>query len=268
MNAILIAVIPVAIIGILCAAMLVVASKVMAVKEDERFPAVRECLPGANCGACGYAGCDGYAKALCEDNSVPANLCVPGGASCAKELSEMLGVEFEDVAAQVAVVHCLGDCSATEDMVDYRGMESCAAAKMIFGGKGKCGFGCLGLGDCAKACPEEAICINDGIARVYTPNCVGCGICVKTCPNNIIALHKAVRSTVVSCNNKDKGAVTRKACSSGCIGCKRCEKACEYDAIKVTNNLAAIDYEKCTNCGACAEVCTTKCIKIYDLNCN
>ena len=260
MNAILIAVIPVAIIGIICAVMLVVASKLMAVKEDERFPAVRACLPGANCGACGFAGCDGYAKALCENENTLANLCVPGGASCAKELSRVLGVEVGEVEAQVAAVHCMGDCRATEDLVDYRGMESCAAAEMIFGGKGKCGWGCLGLGDCAKACPQDAICIRDGIAHVYTPDCIGCGICVKTCPNHLIALHKAQKTTVVSCSNKDKGALTRKACSSGCIGCKKCEKACEYDAIKVTNNLAVIDYSKCTSCGACAVLCTTGCI--------
>ncbi|MBR1731383.1 MAG: RnfABCDGE type electron transport complex subunit B [Ruminococcus sp.] len=264
MDAILIAVIPVAIIGIICAVMLVVASKVMAVKENEKFPAVRDCLPGANCGACGFAGCDGYAKALAENENTPTNLCVPGGAACARELSEVLGVEFEDVAAQVAVVHCLGDCNVTEDRVDYRGMESCAAAKMIFGGKGKCGYGCLGLGDCARACPQEAICIQDGIARVYTPDCIGCAICVKTCPNHLISLHNADKVTVVTCSNKDKGALTRKACSNGCIGCKKCEKTCEFDAIKVLNNLAVIDYSKCTSCGACAEVCMTKCIKIYN----
>lgn len=263
MNDILVAVISVAIIGILCAVMLVVASKVMAVKEDERIPKVRGCLPGANCGACGFAGCDGYAKALCEDSSTPTNLCVPGGATCAKEISEVLGVEFEDVAAKVAVVHCLGDCSATEDRVDYRGMESCAAAEMIFGGKGKCGWGCLGLGDCAKACPENAICIRDGVAHVKTALCIGCGVCVRTCPNHLISLRKDQPSVVVVCNNRDKGALTRKVCSNGCIGCKKCEKTCEYDAIKVINNLAVIDYEKCTNCGDCAEVCTTKGIKIF-----
>ncbi len=265
MEAILTAVIPVLIIGVLCAGMLVIASKLMAVKEDERFPKVRECLPGANCGACGYAGCDGYAKALVTDDSVPANLCIPGGADVARQLSETLGVEFADVEKKTAVVHCLGNCDATEDMVEYKGMESCAAAKMIFGGKGKCGFGCIGLGDCAKACPEQAICINKGIAIVNPPECIGCGVCVKTCPNSLISLHGATSTTVVSCSNRDKGAVTRKACANGCIGCKKCEKTCQYDAIKVTNNLAVIDYDKCVSCGECAKVCMAGCIRIYKL---
>ena len=124
MTEILTAVIPVVIIGVICAAVLVVASKLMAVKEDERFPKVRECLPGANCGACGYAGCDGYAKALCEDDSVPTNLCIPGADGVAKQLSEVLGVEFADVVEHVAVVHCSGDCEHTKDKVDYKASKA------------------------------------------------------------------------------------------------------------------------------------------------
>ncbi len=248
MNDILIAVIPVAVIGIVCAAVLVVASKIMAVKEDERFPAVRDCLPGANCGACGYAGCDGYAKALCEDSSVPANLCIPGADSVAKQLSEILGVEAADVVEQVAVVHCSGDCEHTKDKVEYSGIESCAAAKMMYGGKGSCTFGCLGLGDCLNACPQNAIQIVNGVAQVKYCGCIGCGICAKVCPNHLISLVPDVKKTVVLCSNRDKGAVTRKVCSAGCIGCKKCEKVCPSGAVKVTDNVAVIDYEKCTDC--------------------
>ena len=257
MNEILIAVVPVVIIGLVCAVVLVIASKVMAVKEDERLPKVRECLPGANCGACGFAGCDGYAKALVENENTPTNLCIPGADAVSKQLSEILGVEFEDVEEQVAVVHCSGDCNNTEDSVDYHGIESCSAAKLIFGGKGKCSYGCLGLGDCKNACPNDAIVIENGIAQICKPDCIGCGICVKTCPNGIISLMPAIKHTAVLCSNKDKGAVTRKVCKSGCIGCRKCEKVCPNEAIKVINNVAVIDYEKCTDCGTCAENCTT-----------
>ena len=260
MNEILIAVIPVVIIGIVCGAVLAIASKVMAVKEDERFPAVRDCLPGANCGACGFAGCDGYAKALCEDPSTPANLCIPGAAGVAKQLGEVLGVEVADVAVQKAVVHCSGSCDHTQDKVVYSGIESCAAAKLLYGGKGSCTFGCLGLGDCAAVCPENAITIRDGVACVSAADCIGCGMCTKACPNRLIALLPATETVVVACSNRDKGAATRKVCDVGCIGCRKCEKACPSGAIKVTGNVARIDYEKCTGCGACAEVCTTKCI--------
>ena len=230
MNEILIAVIPVVIIGIICAGVLVIASKLMAVKEDERFPAVRDCLPGANCGACGFAGCDGYAKALCEDPDTPANLCIPGAASVANQVAEVLGVEVGDVVEQVAVVHCSGDCQHTQDKVAYSGIETCAAAKMFYGGKGSCTFGCLGLGDCQRACPQNAIVIKDGGAQVYTCDCIGCGIGVKTGPNHLSSLVPDTKQMVVACSNRDKGAVTRKVCSAGCIGCKKCERVCPSGA--------------------------------------
>ena len=266
LEAILTAVIPVVIIGIICGAVLVVASKLMAVKEDERFPKIRECLPGANCGACGFAGCDGYAKALCENPETATNLCVPGADAVSKQLSEIMGVEFEDVIEQVAVVHCSGDCSKTQDKVEYVGIETCVAAKMLYGGKGSCIFGCLGMGDCANACPKGAIEVIDGVARVDTTECIGCGICTRTCPNHLISLVPDVKKVIVTCSNKDKGAVTRKVCTNGCIGCKKCEKVCPNQAIKVVDNVAVIDYEKCTDCGTCAENCTTGCIRKVDLS--
>lgn len=269
MDAILTAVVPVVIIGIVCAAVLVVASKLMAVKEDERFPAVRECLPGANCGACGFAGCDGYAKALCENPDTPTNLCVPGADAVSRQLSEILGVEFADVIEKVAVVHCGGDCSRTEDKFRYEGIKSCAAAKLMYGGKGSCSYGCLALGDCANVCPQDAICIDDGVARINTRKCIGCGICARTCPNNLISLVADVERVVVTCSNKDKGALTRKVCSNGCIGCKKCEKVCPMGAITVKDNVAVIDYDKCTDCtdfGVCAKNCTTGCILVSDLS--
>lgn len=265
MNEILTAVIPVVIIGAICAVVLAVASKIMAVKENEKIPEIRECLPGANCGACGFAGCDGYAKALAENEVTATNLCVPGGDSVSRKLSEILGVEFEDVVEQVAVVHCSGDCTYTQDKVEYDGIESCAAAKLIFGSKGECPYGCMGLGDCAKVCPNDAICVNNGIAHIDSRRCVGCGLCVKACPNHLISLMADVERVVVTCSNKDKGGITRKACKNGCIGCKKCEKVCSTGAIKVQDNLAVIDYSKCPDCedfGVCARECTTGCIRI------
>lgn len=269
MNDILNAVIPVVIIGVICAVVLVVASKFMAVKENEKIPEIRECLPGANCGACGFAGCDGYAKALAEVEGTKTNLCVPGGDSVSKKISEILGVEFEDVVEQVAVVHCMGDCKYTCDRVDYSGIKSCAAAKLIFGSKGECSYGCMGLGDCVSVCPNNAICIENGIAHINTKNCVGCGLCTKACPNHLITLMADVERVIVSCSNKDKGAYTRKACKNGCIGCRKCEKVCPSGAIKVVDNLAVIDYDKCPDCddfGVCARECTTGCISVADFS--
>ena len=265
MNPVLLAAISVGIIGLICAVMLAVASKVIAVKEDETFLRLRECLPGANCGACGYAGCDGYAHAL-REGGVKPNLCVPGGDTAATKISQLLGVEFEDVVEQVAFVRCNGDCNNTSDKMEYHGIQSCKAAKLFFGGSGKCTYGCLGLGDCASVCPNDAICIKDGLARVNPRLCVGCGLCAKECPNGLIAVLPDTVKVIVRCRNTDKGGATRQECSVGCIGCKKCEKECPAGAITVNTNLAFVDYTKCTNCGHCQEVCPSGCIFIGDFS--
>lgn len=269
MNTILLAIIAVTALGLLCALMLAIASRFMSVKEDERFPAVRECLPSVNCGACSYAGCDGYAKALLTDSNVKTNLCVPGGDEVSKKLSEALGVAFLDVVEKVALVACRGDCNATYDKMDYYGIESCAAAKLLHGGSGVCTYGCIGLGDCANICPNDAICIENGIAHVNTRKCLGCGMCTKTCPNHLIRLISDIETVFIKCSSRDRGAVTRKKCKNGCIACKKCERACTIGAITVIDNLAQIDYSKCHDCqdpGACARECPTGCIQLADFS--
>ncbi len=254
----------VTVIGLLCAIILVVADKFMAVKEDERVKKVRECLPGANCGACGFTGCDGYAKALIENPGTKTNLCIPGADAVAKQVAAIMGVDAEDVVEQVAYVHCQGDCQHTKKKHDYKGIQTCTAAKLFYGGDGSCTYGCMGYGDCAAVCPKDAICIENGIAHVDPRECIGCGLCAKTCPNHVIALIPDKIKTVVACSNQQKGAVARKNCTSACIGCMKCEKNCPVEAVKVVNFLAQIDYNKCVQCGKCAEVCPAGAIKIAD----
>ena len=260
MSVILIAVIVVTVIGIICAVVLAVASKVMAVEVDERVTQVRECLPGANCGGCGYPGCDGYAAALVEDPTLELTLCAAGGPACAEAIGKILGRSAGAMVPKAAVIHCKGDCEATSAKMDYRGIETCTAAKQLFGGTGKCTFGCLGLGDCAKVCPTDAICIEKGIAHVDTRLCGGCGACARTCPNHVISILPADTAVKVLCSNHEKGGVVGKKCTAGCIGCGLCMKKCPEGAITVKNFLAEIDYSKCTGCGTCAEVCPKKCI--------
>ena len=230
------------------------------VKEDEKEKKIRECLPGINCGACGFTGCNEYAKALANDEAKP-NLCIPGAENTAKQLGEILGVEVEEPKDVVAFVHCNGTCNVATEKAIYQGVESCKARTMLYGGSKGCSYGCFGCGDCAKVCVSNAIFIEDGIARVDTSKCVGCGLCVKQCPQKIISMVPQQTKTAVFCNSRDKGAEARKVCQNACIACKKCEKACPHKAISVINNLAVIDYEKCTGCGMCAECCPTGCIK-------
>jgi len=250
-------------VGLILGLMLAVISKFFGVEEDEKVKKVRACLPGINCGACGFKGCDDYAAALAEGRAKP-NLCVPGAEDTANALSKLLGVEVETPEDFVAFVHCNGNCEATSKRAQYEGISGCRAAAMLYGGPDACAFGCMGLGDCAAVCPVHAICLKDGIAHVDSSLCLGCGLCVETCPKKIISLIPQESATVVMCNNKDKGADARKACKNACIACRKCEKLCPEGAIKVENNLATIDYSKCTGCGACAEGCPTGCLhKIF-----
>ena len=246
-------------VGVIAAVLLSVASYFFHVDEDETAANIRSVLPGANCGACGYAGCDDYAKAIAE-GKCKTNLCIPGGDSTAAEIAEILGIAAEDVKEMVAFVHCNGNREATSDKMIYDGVSTCRAASMLYGGPGECRFGCLGCGDCAGICPQNAICIKDGIARIDARLCIGCGLCARTCPKGIISMIPQIAKVAVACSNEDKGALARKACKNACIACKKCENTCEFGAIKVENNLARINYDKCTNCGACAKVCPTHCI--------
>ena len=250
----------VAAIGLFMGILLALVSQFFGIEESSKLKEIRACLPGVNCGACGYKGCDDYAAALAEGSAKP-NLCVPGAEDTANELSKTLGIEIEAPEDIVAFVHCNGNCEATSKKASYQGISTCRAASMLYGGPDSCRFGCLGYGDCAAVCPNNAICIKDGIAHVDTSRCLGCRMCTSVCPKNIISMVPQETRAAVFCSNKDKGADARKACKNACIACKKCEKSCENGAISVKNNLAVIDYGKCTGCGACASVCPTGCLK-------
>ena len=266
LEAILTAAICVSAIGLLAALVLVLAARFMAVKENPLETALRACLPGAGCGACGYPGCDGYAAALASGAETRTNLCTPGADAVSLQISNTLGVEFQDTIEQVATVHCRGDCTRTSKKAIYSGVDSCKGAKMLYGGEGACVYGCLGKGDCVAACPYGAVTLQDGIAHVNARLCIGCGLCAKACPNHIIRLTPDVARHVVVCSNKDRGAAVRKTCSGGCLGCKLCERGCPEGAITVTDNLAQIDYEKCSRCGKCVASCPSGCIVVGDLS--
>lgn len=259
MTSILTAFLTVTVIGLIAGVLLALASHFLSVPENEKVKEVRACLPSINCGACGYNGCDEYAKAVAEDGA-KTNLCIPGADSVAANVANVMGVEAQDVIEMVAFVGCNGNNQATTKINNYNGVNTCAAASMIYGGPNACKYGCLGCGDCAVDCPVSAICLEDGIARVNPSICIGCGLCVSKCPKGIIKLIPQVAKVAVMCNSKEKGGPARKKCQNACIGCKKCELNCPSDAIKVQDNLAQIDYSKCTSCGICAEVCPTKCI--------
>ncbi len=247
-------------IALIAGVILSVASIVFAVPVDEKAEAIAGVLPGANCGACGYAGCSGYAEALAKGEA-EIGLCSPGGPDVAEECAEILGVSAGSMEKKVAIIQCAGTCSVVDKKMNYDGIDTCAAAAVFFGGDSACQYGCLGHGDCAAVCPENAITVCNGLATVNEDLCVGCGLCAKACPKNVIIIEAQKWNQHVRCKNTDKGAETRKTCKVGCIGCMKCQKECEAGAITVTNFNATIDYSKCTNCGHCKDVCPVKAIQ-------
>lgn len=265
MTDILIPVLIVSGIGLLAGILLAVLSKIMAVPVDEKEEALTEILPGANCGACGFSGCSGYAAALAKGETKQTGLCNPGGNEVAAKVAEIMGLAATEIKPMTAVVHCNGNnCNADKKMI-YSGVESCKMASQLFGGDKSCIYGCLGLGDCVKECPYDAINICDGVAIVNPSLCKACKKCVAVCPKGLIDLiPKEEKTAVVLCKNHDKGAVTKKECSVGCIGCTKCVKLCPEGAVTVNGFCAEIDSTKCIGCGKCVENCPDGTIKLFN----
>ena len=261
MNTIFIAIISITTIGIICATILSIMSKIMHVTVDERIVRINDALPGTNCGACGFPGCMGYASALVEDATTKSNLCTPGGTAVISQISEVLGIEAEAAIVKVAVIHCGSDENTQKKKMNYAGIETCYAAATVFCGERACAYGCMGYGDCKLVCPYDAICIVNGLARVNRTLCTGCGLCVTACPHKIISIQAGEIETHVLCSNIEKAKNVRKKCTKCCFGCGKCVRECPEEAIMIEDNLARIDYEKCTDCGHCAATCLTKCIQ-------
>lgn len=260
MMGILTAATVVGIVGIFIGLFLGIAGIVFKVEVDEKEEAVLASLPGNNCGGCGYAGCSGLAAAIAKGEA-PVNACPVGGDVVGKQIAEIMGVEAADSKRMVAFVQCQGDCEKTHNDYEYVGIEDCGMLAFVpNGGPKSCNFGCLGYGSCVKACPFDAIQVVNGVAVVDKEACKACGKCVAACPKKLISLVPYDAPYLVACSSQDKGPVTMKACTVGCIGCGICVKNCPAGAVTVENFNATIDSEKCTGCGTCAEKCPKKAI--------
>ncbi len=248
--------------GLIFGALLSVASKIFAVEKDERIPKIEECLPGANCGGCGFAGCSALADAIVKGEA-KVNSCPVGGNEAAEKIAAIMGIKAETSERMTAFVICSG---SAETKNKYENNESidCHTANRLSGGLKACSFGCLGLGSCTAKCKFGAISIQNGVAVVDREKCTNCGCCILECPRHIIKRMPYSLKSVVKCSSHDKGKDTRDACDKGCIGCGICAKNCSAGAIAIEENLAIIDKEKCTGCGVCAEKCPRKVIDMIN----
>lgn len=261
---VLIATAVVAAVGLVIAIVLSIAEKVFHVDVDEKEIAVRECLAGNNCGACGFAGCDALAKAI-ANGEAPVTACPPAGKTGADKIAEIMGVESGEFVKKAAFVRCSGTCDKRKQSYNYFGTKTCGSVKTALGrGEMSCRYGCLGYGSCAEVCDNKAIRIINGKAVVEPDLCIACGKCVKACPQGLIEVVPFASKYRVQCLNKQKGRAVKLNCEAGCIGCGLCERNCPENAIKVVDNVAIIDYDKCVECGICAQKCPSKVIKMYN----
>lgn len=254
MNSILIPILVIGGMGLVFGALLGIASKVFAVKVDERVPKIVDALPGANCGGCGFAGCAAYANAIVA-GGVKTNMCPVGGEAVAAQIADIMGVENEAKEKLVARVLCNGSPDKAVQKYVFEGPRDCHSAARLGGGEKMCPHGCLGFGSCVKVCKFDAMSVENGVAVVNVEKCVACGACAAECPKKIIKILPAKSKYTITCKSVEKGKITRRDCSVGCIGCGICAKNCPKEAISISDNLAVIDPNKCVNCGICAAKC-------------
>jgi len=246
-------------IGLLFGIGLAIASKKLHVYINPRIEQVLGVLPGANCGACGYPGCSGFAKAVVEGKA-DAGGCIPGGPKTAHAVADILGVTAGIADPQMAVVHCNGGSGVALERALYAGVVDCHAATLIGNGSKVCQDGCLGLGTCVRVCPFDALKITaEGIAIVDAEKCTGCGKCINVCPRKIISLIPRVHKIFLGCSNHDRGAKVKKYCSVGCTACTLCVKATPSGMITMENNLPVLDYSKEENFIPAAHKCPSNC---------
>ncbi len=247
-------------IGLFFGIGLALAAHKFAVETDPLIEEVLESLAGAQCGGCGYPGCEGYAIAVVNDPDVPPNLCYPGKEAVAEKVATLTGKKMTVLEDMIATVRCSRIEGRVSHKHEYIGFASCTAANLGFGGPSKCLYACIGLGECAASCPFDAIKMVDNFPVVNPDKCVSCSTCVRTCPKNIIELQTLKARVHVPCSTKDLGKNVKEVCEVGCISCQICVKKCPAEAVTHADGLIQIDHPKCIAYGDdCQMVCVGKC---------
>ncbi len=247
-------------LGFIAAAMLSVAARVFAVQEDPLVEKITSTLPGANCGGCGYAGCEGYAHAVARNPSIPPNLCVVGGAKTASAIGTLTGKLTTEMEPLCAYRRCDKNAGQVSQRYDYKGIPSCAAAAALHRGSDQCGFSCLGLGDCVKVCIANCLHVENSVVVVNERMCMGCGKCTKVCPKSVLQLIPKRARVAITCSTQDRLKAVMDVCKVGCIHCEKCVKLCPAKAIAMQDGKIQIDQKRCLDYGdSCGEACSKAC---------
>lgn len=250
--------------GLVFGALLAIVGQIFRVEEDPKKAEVRGCLPGANCGGCGYAGCDAYAEQVASGKAA-VDRCPVGGDAVAQKIAEAMGVEVGRQEKRIATVRCRGSLGHCQLRFEYDGPEDCRGAALVAGGDKACEYSCLGYGDCVAACPFGAVHVVEGrLAEVDAGKCVGCGVCITACPRGVLQLVAASQPVHSTCSAHLGGKVVRDACDAGCIGCGKCGRACKFGAVRMVDSLPEFDFAKCRGCMQCVDACPTGAIMASD----
>jgi Na+-translocating ferredoxin:NAD+ oxidoreductase subunit B len=265
-ETVLLTILTLSVIGVIAAVVLYFVAQKFKVFEDPRIDLVNDVLPGANCGGCGYPGCRNFAEECVKAEELDSMFCPVGGNDCMAQVASVLGKEAILKDPEVAVLLCAGSCEVRPQSTVYSGASNCTIASNLYGGETGCQYGCLGLGECVEVCKFDALHMDpkSGLPVVDEEKCTACGACIKKCPRQLFELRpkgKKGRRIYVACSNKEKGSAKKIGCEVACIGCKKCEKECAYDAIQINNFNAYIDAAKCKLCRKCVATCPTQAIQ-------
>ncbi|MDD3804665.1 MAG: RnfABCDGE type electron transport complex subunit B [bacterium] len=254
-------------LGFILGAGLAYAARAFAITRDPRIDAVLAELPGANCGACGYPGCSGYAEALVIGSALITG-CPVSRKEASERIADIIGQEERmniNSDKLVSVVKCCGNNNTSARIFNYSGLEDCRAATRFYDGPKKCRHGCLGMGTCISVCPFNAITMSPlKLPVIDRDRCAGCGLCVDACPRQVMVMMPERSGIQVLCNSGEAAKAARQVCSKSCIKCHKCANICPAEAIFFDNGPAKINFDLCTNCGLCVQECPVKCI--YETN--
>jgi electron transport complex protein RnfB len=231
-------------VGLVFGTLIALANAKLKVWEDPRIGSVEEALPGANCGACGYAGCRAFAEAAVNGIVEPAG-CTVMGEEDRTDVAALIGVSAGEANKLVARLLCAGGSDVATKKATYHGVDSCGASVAVTGGGKGCTWGCVGLSDCAVACDFEAITMSPfGLPVVDPELCTSCGDCVDACPLDLFTIMPLDHQLIVQCKNLVDGDTAEDVCAVACTACGRCVMDAAPGLIEIENGLAVIDYQK------------------------
>jgi Na+-translocating ferredoxin:NAD+ oxidoreductase subunit B len=231
-------------LGLTFGVLIAAANRRLYVWEDPRIDGVTELLPGANCGACGYAGCRAFAEAAVHGTVEPAN-CPVMGSEMREDVASYLGVDAGDAVKRIARLRCAGGRDVAPDKAIYQGISSCAAAVAVGGGGKACAWGCVGHADCAVACTFDAIIMTEqGLPGVDPELCTACGDCVDACPLDLFTILPVDQNLFVQCRNLIDGDSATSVCAVACTACGKCVQDAATGLIAIQRGLAVVDYER------------------------